>query len=65
MMRPFPAVFRTEEIETNGATIYTRIGGKGPAVVLLHGFADTGDMWALAASELAHGPVVDARRRLR
>ncbi len=27
---------------------------KGPAVVLLHGFADTGDMWApLAAAPLA------------
>lgn len=53
MIHPFPAGFRTEEIATDGATIHTRIGGKGPAVVMLHGFADTGDMWALAAAALA------------
>jgi len=28
------------------------VGGKGPAVVLLHGFADTGDMWAPLAAVL-------------
>ena len=44
---------RTEEIETGGATIHTRVGGTGPAVVMLHGFADTGDMWAPLAAELA------------
>src|SRR6202045_847721 len=53
MIHPFPAGFRIQEIETNGATIHTRIGGQGPAIVMLHGFADTGDMWALAASALA------------
>jgi pimeloyl-ACP methyl ester carboxylesterase len=42
----FPAEFRTQEIKTNGATIHVRVGGKGPAVVMLHGFGDTGDMWA-------------------
>ena len=30
-----------------------RIGGHGPAVVLLHGFGDTGDMWAPVAAVLA------------
>ncbi len=30
-----------------------RVGGKGPAVVLLHGFGDTGDMWAPLAAVLA------------
>lgn len=37
---------RAERIKVDGATIYTRIGGKGPAVLFLHGFGGTGDMWA-------------------
>jgi pimeloyl-ACP methyl ester carboxylesterase len=49
----FPAGFHTQEIKTGGATIYVRVGGKGPAVILLHGFADTGDMWAPVAAALA------------
>jgi pimeloyl-ACP methyl ester carboxylesterase len=48
----FPGSFRTEEIETNGTTIHVRIGGKGPAVLLVHGYGDTGDMWAPLAAEL-------------
>jgi pimeloyl-ACP methyl ester carboxylesterase len=43
---------RTEMIKVDGATIYVRIGGKGPAVVMLHGFGDTGDMWAPLANAL-------------
>ncbi len=52
---PFPAGFRTQEITTNGATIHVRVGGRatGPAVVLLHGYGETGDMWAPLATELA------------
>jgi pimeloyl-ACP methyl ester carboxylesterase len=49
----FPANFDTQEIQTDGATIHVRVGGQGPAVVLLHGFGDTGDMWAPMAAELA------------
>ena len=49
----FPSDFRVEDIATDGATIHVRIGGKGPAVVLLHGFGDTGDMWAPVVSALA------------
>ena len=50
---------RIEEIETGGATIHTRVGGTGPAVVMLHGFADTGDMWApLAAALIGERTVV-------
>ena len=30
----------------------------GPAVVLLHGFGDTGDMWAPLAADLAKGHTV-------
>ena len=40
---PFPKGFRTEEIATNGVTLHVRIGGAGPAVVLLHGYGETGD----------------------
>lgn len=43
---PFPSGVRTQEVKTEGATIHVRVGGKGPAVVMLHGFGDTGDMWA-------------------
>ena len=43
---------RVEMVKTDGATIYVRIGGKGPAVVMLHGFGDTGDMWAPLANVL-------------
>ena len=53
MIESFPADFRIQEIAANGATIHTRVGGQGPVVVLLHGFADTGDMWAPVAAALA------------
>src|ERR1700704_4573776 len=51
-VRPFPRNFPTENISTDGATIYVRVGGSGPAVVMLHGFADTGDMWVPLASAM-------------
>src|SRR5271165_3310501 len=49
----FPPGFRSQEMATDGATIHVRFGGTGPAVVLLHGFGDTGDMWAPVAAALA------------
>lgn len=52
-VHPFPESFRVQEIQANGATLHVRVGGKGPAVVLLHGFGDTGDMWAPLAADLA------------
>ena len=52
-VRPFPTGFHIEKIKTDGATIHVRVGGKGPAVVMLHGFGDTGDMWAPLAAVLA------------
>src|SRR5215467_8400044 len=57
-IQPFPAGFRTQEIKTDGATIHVRVGGHGPAVVLLHGFGDTGDMWAPVAAALAGGHMI-------
>ena len=52
-MLKFPADFHVQDIETDGATIHISAGGRGPAVVLLHGFGDTGDMWAPVAAALA------------
>src|SRR3954471_24976198 len=52
-VQPFPASFRTQKIDTNGTKYYVRTGGTGPAVLLVHGFADTGDMWAPIAARLA------------
>ncbi|MGY2185492.1 Soluble epoxide hydrolase [compost metagenome] len=50
---PFPEAFRIQDIPVDGVTMHVRVGGKGPAVVLLHGFGDTGDMWAPLAADLA------------
>jgi pimeloyl-ACP methyl ester carboxylesterase len=49
---PFPAAMQTRTIETNGASIHVRVGGHGPAVVMLHGYGTTGDMWGHLASAL-------------
>ena len=51
-IEPFPAGFRDQDIKTNGTTLHVRVGGQGPAVVLLHGFGDSGDMWAPIAAVL-------------
>jgi pimeloyl-ACP methyl ester carboxylesterase len=52
-VQPFPGGFHTQMVKTNGTSLFVRVGGKGPAVVLLHGFGDTGDMWAPLAAQLA------------
>jgi pimeloyl-ACP methyl ester carboxylesterase len=57
-VEPFPSSFHTQEIKTNGTTLHVRIGGQGPAVVMLHGFGDTGDMWAPAAAALVKNHTV-------
>ena len=54
----FPSEFRTTNIATNGTSIYVRSGGTGPAVVLLHGYGETGDMWAPLAVDLARDHTV-------
>ena len=48
----FPASFGTLNVVTNGTQIYVRAGGEGPAVLLLHGYGETGDMWAPLAAQL-------------
>ncbi|HLB08575.1 MAG TPA: alpha/beta hydrolase [Gemmatimonadaceae bacterium] len=50
---PLPAGFRVQEIPTNGTTLHVRIGGKGPAVLLQHGYGETGDMWVALARKLS------------
>jgi pimeloyl-ACP methyl ester carboxylesterase len=57
-MTPFPASFHTQMVQTNGTSLYVRVGGKGPAVFLLHGFGDTGDMWAPLAAVLVEDHTV-------
>jgi pimeloyl-ACP methyl ester carboxylesterase len=54
----FPPEFRTTNIATNGTSIYVRSGGTGPAAVLLHGYGETGDMWAPMAVDLARDHTV-------
>src|SRR3954452_4991361 len=59
-VQPYPANFRTQEIQANSTTLHVRVGGQGPAVVLLHGYGETGDMWAPLAAELARDHTVVA-----
>ncbi len=57
-MQPFPAGFRTQNTPTNGTTLHVRVGGQGPAALLLHGYGETGDMWAPMAVDLARDHTV-------
>ena len=59
-MQAFPPGFQTQDINAGEATIHVRTGGQGPTVVMLHGFGDTGDMWAplAAAMEKDHTVIV-------
>ncbi len=51
-LTPFPSDFHNSHVVNADATINVRVGGHGPAVVLIHGFGETGDMWAPLAAEL-------------
>jgi pimeloyl-ACP methyl ester carboxylesterase len=57
---PYPDSFRIQEIQTNGTILHVRVGGQGPAVLLLHGYGETGDMWAPLAADLARDHTVVA-----
>ena len=58
-VQPYPNGFSVKEVPANGTTIHVRVGGTGPAVVLVHGYGDTGDMWApLAAALVAKHTVI-------
>jgi len=45
--------FATAEVETGGTVIFTRAGGSGPPLLLLHGFPQTHLMWREVAPLLA------------
>jgi pimeloyl-ACP methyl ester carboxylesterase len=57
-VKPYPASFRIQDIPTDGATIHVRVGGSGPAVVMIHGFGDTGDMWEPLATVMVRDHTV-------
>src|SRR5499427_528687 len=48
-----PASFQSRTIHSpEGADIFVRWGGKGPVVVLIHGYAENSDSWAPLALDL-------------
>ncbi len=48
----FPG-FASEWIDTSNGRIFARIGGKGPPLMLMHGFTQTHVMWHRVAPKLA------------
>jgi len=54
----FPSGFKTKTIAANGTQIHVRVGGQGPAVILIHGFGDTGDMWVKLGADLVRDHTV-------
>lgn len=54
----FDSRFQLKTVAANGTQIHVRVGGKGPGVLLIHGFGDTGDMWVKLAHELARDHTV-------
>src|SRR5262245_36243090 len=51
-IKTWPVAFQGQQMAVSGGTQYVRVGGQGPAVLLLHGFGDTGDMWVPLAEIL-------------
>jgi pimeloyl-ACP methyl ester carboxylesterase len=49
----FGTQFHTTSVSVDGCTISATIGGHGPAVVLLHGYAEDSRMWKPLAQRLA------------
>jgi hypothetical protein len=39
-----PKKFRARQIAANGTKVHLRVGGSGPAAVLLRGYCETGDI---------------------
>ena len=56
------AGFVARDADVNGQKLHYTMGGHGPAVVLLHGFAETSRMWAPILPVLADGRTPEARR---
>src|SRR5262249_27568442 len=45
--------FASEWIDTSSGRVFARVGGKGPPLLLLHGFSETHVMWHRVAPALA------------
>jgi pimeloyl-ACP methyl ester carboxylesterase len=54
----WPETFAARQMTVTDGTQYVRLGGKGPGVLLLHGFGDTGDMWVPLADALVRDHAV-------
>jgi pimeloyl-ACP methyl ester carboxylesterase len=52
--------FKTQSVPVDGATISVNVGGNGPPVLLLHGYAESSRMWKPLAKVLAPGATVIA-----
>lgn len=52
MVELFPG-FTTHDIETRGARVHARVGGRGPPLLLLHGYPQTHAIWHRVAGPLA------------
>jgi pimeloyl-ACP methyl ester carboxylesterase len=52
--------FKTQSIPVDGGTVSVNVGGSGPAVLLLHGYAESSRMWKPLAKVLAPGFTVIA-----
>ena len=50
--------FQTSQVEISGNTIFLRRYGKGPAILLVHGFPRTSLMWRFLAPKLAESYTV-------
>jgi pimeloyl-ACP methyl ester carboxylesterase len=49
----FGSGFKTQSVAIDGGTLSVTVGGNGPPVVLLHGYAETSRMWQPLAKVLA------------
>jgi haloacetate dehalogenase len=50
--------FETSKVEVSGNTVFLRRYGKGPAILLVHGFPRTSLMWRFLAPKLAENHTV-------
>jgi pimeloyl-ACP methyl ester carboxylesterase len=54
----YPAGFTVRDVALRDVTVHVRTAGQGPAVVLLHGYGESGDMWVPLAVDLARDHTV-------
>jgi pimeloyl-ACP methyl ester carboxylesterase len=58
--RPRSAAVRAEQIELHGHEVHYRIGGQGPALVLIHGITGSSETWSEVLPRLAQHHTVIA-----